>query len=235
MPQPRILLIGHSHVNCVQVAARAQAPTPWLKVVNLRRLENSEPIAEAVLNTCGTFEPDFVCLCLGGNFHNVVGLLEHPQPFNFGSPMLQDAPSEDQARHLVPRALMRALFLQKAHPELMDILFGCFSRAKRLVMNAPPPVADFAHIKNNPGVFAERIDQGPAPAELRLKLFDLQTEVFAELACDHGATFVTAPSHAKTANGFLSQRYANDDPTHGNAAYGAEMLNLLQTPLEVAA
>ena len=201
-----------------------------MRVVNLRRIERDHRTADAVHAAVEDFEPQAVCLCLGGNFHNVIGLLENPKPFAVGAGGFGVIP-DTGARTLIPNALMRALFLQKAQPELTSQLFAIFPNALRLMLNAPPPVADFEHIRKNPGAFAERIDQGPAPAELRLHLYHLQSDVYREIALEQRAKFIEPPGHLFDETGFLAPQFVNDDPTHGNAEYGGEMLTEIQAAM----
>lgn len=226
-PEPRILFIGHSHVNCVELAARREGNPSWLRIVNLLRLEKEIRTAQTVLELTEDFEPDAVCLCLGGNFHNVVGMLEHPQPFSIW-------PGRAEGRSFIPRSLMRALIEEKLYPALMAHLFEPFS-AQRLVMNVPPPVFDFDHIRAHPGPFADRLDQGLPPAELRRHLYELQSDVLRGLAQTNEATFVTPPHAVTDRDGFLARQFRHPDPTHGNADYGRVMLDEILTSLKVAA
>jgi len=235
MPRERnILLIGHSHVNCVQAAARRDGNLPWLRVINLRRLDAETSLDRAVQAAASGFDPAAVCLCLGGNFHNVVGTLEHPVPFSLGTMGIAGDP-DYKPRHMIPRALVRALFRQRAYPDLVPRLYDFFPQAERLMLNAPPPVADFDHIRAFPGIHAGKLGLGPAPSELRLSLYALQTEVFRAIAEEHAARFITQPDAIFDSDGFLAKPYFNNDPTHGNQAYGLEMASLLQTSLRCAA
>lgn len=226
-PEPRILLIGHSHVKCVEMAARRQGQPSWLRIVNLLRLNKQDRTARSVLELTKGFEPDAVCLCLGGNFHNVIGMLEHPQPFSIW-------PGCVEGRSLIPRSLMRDLFEEHLHPQLMADLFEPFS-VQRLVMDVPPPVFDFEHIRAHPGRFADRLRQGLPPAELRRQLYKLQSNVLRDLAVTNQATFVLPPAAVADRDGFLAQPYRFTDPTHGNAEYGRVMLEEILTSLRVAA
>ncbi len=230
MPDPKILVIGHSHVNCIASVYRQMGRPPWLKVFNLRRIDKTGGIVDSIRGLIEGFEPDALCLCLRGNLHNVIGMVEHPQPFSVGG-----VPCPGEGRQVIPYALMRAHFRQVAHPELMACLFAAFPRADRLVLNAPPPVADFDHLRKHPGIFAESIAQGPAPEGLRLFLFALQTDVVRDLAAEHGARFVQSPDRVLDQAGFLASRYFDDDPTHGNDAYGREMLAELRNAVGVPA
>ena len=234
-PGPKMLLIGHSHVNCILAGARQNGVGDRVKVINLRRVDIDTLSPETVRELLAGFEPEAVCLCLAGNFHNIVGLLENPRPFSIGSPGSGAVPDIGSDRQMIPRALMRALFLQKAQPELTAKLFAICPDVERLMLNPPPPVADFEHIRNHPGGFADRIEQGPAPEELRLLLYELQTEVYRNLARENGAAFVVPPRRLQTASGFLARTYVNDDPTHGNASYGIEMLSEIWNAMGVPA
>ena len=235
-PGPKVLLIGHSHVNCILAGARQLGAGDRVKVINLRRLDIGTLGAETFRDLLAGFEPEAVCLCLAGNFHNIVGLLENPRPFSIGMPDLGAVPPIGTDRQMIPHALMRDLFLQKAQPDLTAKLFAICPGVERLMLNPPPPVADFEHIRNHPGAFADRIGQsGPAPADLRLQLYALQTEVYRDLAQKNNAAFVEPPRRLHDASGFLANAYVNDDPTHGNPAYGIEMLGEVWNAMGVLA
>ena len=77
--------------------------------------------------------------------------------------------------------------------------------------------------------------RGPAPADLRLALYALQSEVLRDLAREHDAVFVEPPGHLFDRVGFLRPEFANADPTHGNATYGREMVNEILAAQRVAA
>lgn len=233
MRQPKTLVIGHSHVNCIAVAAIKFGPFSWLRAVNLRKFakettqtnalglsDHMTALARKIRAECQGFAPDIVYVCLGGNFHNVIGLLEHPQPFWTGP--------DPQGRRAIPKALLLDLFRERANVALMSRIFEAFPKADRVVLNAPPPIANFDHIKRHPGVFADRIGQGPAPKELRRRLYNLQSEVMATLAEEHGAAFLAVPDHLMDAEGFLAPQYVDRDPTHGNASYGLELLRCFE-------
>lgn len=223
MPRaPKILLVGHSHVNCVQLALNTQPELDNIRVLNLRK-HRSDTDVVAALARYQSFAPDAVCLCLGGNFHNVLGLLEHPVPFSTSTP--QGVTPGPGARHLVPRAQLVAMFEQKYPDHLIPLIFNMFPKVARFVLNAPPPIGDFSHIAANPGIFADKLHLGPAPDGLRLELHAIQSELTAQLARDHSAGFLAL--NLVDEHGFLPAGYVNDDPTHGNARYGEAVLTLL--------
>ena len=65
---------------------------------------------------------------------------------------------------------------------------------------------------------------GPGPKELKLQLYNIQSKVLEELATEVNATFIGTTADVLDDEGFLAPDFYNDDPTHGNSAYGAIVL-----------
>lgn len=162
--------------------------------------------------------PDVLCLMLGGNLHNVFGLLNHPVPFHMD-------PTQSQGQ-FIPRNMMRAGMEQPhtAQFALSDKIVAAFPNARRLVVCAPPPLPDPAHIRRYAGSFRPNLSQGIAPDAHRLALYNLQIDVFRDYAKRINAGFVTPPPETLTQSGMLAMPFAFNDPTHANSAYGALML-----------
>jgi hypothetical protein len=243
-PQISILFIGHSHVDCIAAAIRDNAVTTAHVVnINTALKANSQKyrgiisrllkrenrihraIITAVVRAAPVKDPDAICLCIGGNDHNVLGLLENPIPFSVGDAQAGSAPPDDPDRHFIPYHLIQEYFENRLLLDLIEDLYDLFPAARKFYLNPPPPISDWKHIKSHPGVFRSKLGAGPAPAPLRLQLYRVQTEVLRKKAGLCGAVFIEAAPDLLNPQGFLSPEYYNADPTHGNAAYGQAMLN----------
>lgn len=232
---PTLLPIGHSHVECFRnaVAKRAHGDVGQVNLQTLlagRKMSDRELVAK-VVEQAPIKEPDTICLCIGGNRHNILGLIENPDPFSIGDATKGVVPPEIQGRHAIPTAVIKDCFIETMPLSLIPALYQAFPKARRLYLNAPPPMGDWAHIAENPGPFKDMLDLGPAPDALRLRLYDIQTEVFKDVAAATCAEFVEPDAALKDDKGFLAAAYCRSDPTHANNLYGNIMLEKI---LEIA-
>jgi len=167
-------------------------------------------------------------LSLGGNYHNVFGMIENPVPFRVGVPVVGSVPLED-ARIFLPRDLVFAQFAIRFEKlfRLGNVIRRHYSDATLTYLCPPPPIGDETHLRANPGVFAEFLHLGFAPRELRLALYRIQVEVMMGYAHKQGACFLPPPPATVDVHGFLMRDFYNNDPTHGNGSYGALVLQQL--------
>ena len=112
-----------------------------------------------------------------------------------------------------------------AYPAHFNIsLYEAFPFAKRYCLDASPPVADWSKVEVTPGGYFGDPNLGPAPDDLRLKLYQVQRDVLRERATLDKAVFVSARTPLIDERGFLTDEYHDTDPTHGNEKYGRAML-----------
>jgi hypothetical protein len=236
-PDPRapILAIGASHLVALQGAARQIGSAPRIAFVQLRdaryrgaieRGGDGKPslgwsLAEDVA------EPSrkLIVSLIGGNKHNILGLLNHPRPFDFVLPDEPDLPFTEGAE-CVPVELVADSLTRRAANEF-DLLrtIRAATTVPMVHMESPPPNPSVAHIRRHPGVFRDRIDAlGVAPAHLRYKLWRVHSSVVRAACADAGIQFVPAPREALDAHSMLRKAAWADDPTHGSAWYGALVL-----------
>lgn len=225
-----VIIIGQSHAYCMELAlSQSKAPPKDVHVIGIGaidlKVETPAEVVTAFLPKLPTTAPDVVCLILGGNEHNALGLIEHPEPFSVGETRIGAAPAEP-SRWFIPRATMLAVFEHWLDTTIRvnTALFETLSTSRRLVASPPPPLSDWGHIVAHPGIFGDRLHLGQAPAALRAELYKLQVEALRAFATSMGATFVEAPQTSKDEQGFLARAYYGRDPTHGNGTYGALML-----------
>ena len=230
----RLLLVGMSHTNAIRDAlTQAELPCCAVLNVNAQPALMSEKTQSFDMTAFPDWRPDVVVLSMSGNTHNVIGLFNHPRPFAIGHPVHGRVPA-DPDRAFIPQDAARAFLAQKIAQRFAPFadLHAHYKGVTFVHLSAPPPVGDEDHIRANPGSFAEMLPMGISPPDLRMALFDLQTDIYAERAAQHGAAFLLPPRAALTDTGFLGPGYVADDPTHGNAAYGRLVLNQIDSLME---
>ena len=218
-----ILVVGMSHVGAL-IRARTERPRPGLHLVNLRHdhseIARDANARKAMIDQFG--KVDVLVLLLDGNFHNVLSLLNDPDPF-----FMVPAPPNGQ---FVPQDMMQAHIDARYQRTLVvgQTIAGMFPARLRIVLDPPPPGGDAAHIATYPGVFAKKIQIGVSPDALRLATYRLQSAVYRAHARELDAVFLSSPAEACNDSGMLAKQYWNTDPTHGNAAYGQLVLDAIE-------
>ncbi|MDO9527137.1 MAG: hypothetical protein Q7J57_16620 [Gemmobacter sp.] len=222
----KIVVIGNSHVESL-LRALQKRPDPDLEVFNFRReaadMATSPAARAAMAERIGPV--DVLCFLIQGNLHNVLGLINDPQPFWL-------APAEPNGQ-LVSHSMMRAHMQarMKRNLEFAQAMAQAIPCRQRILIEPPPPAGDADHIRKHPGAFAEKIALGVSPDALRIQLYRLQSDVYREHATALDARFLPCPSAARDERGFLAAQYWNADPTHGNAGYGALVLRDLRAAI----
>jgi hypothetical protein len=231
----RILIIGQSHMVAVQ---KAYEMYPIEFVASFIRIGGDQGLPALVNGAINgdilerLQEPhDAVITLIGGNRHNVIGLTNHPVRFDFVLP--DDDQPLDGAAALVPYSLMRRYLTRvtQGHLEVLALLRR-HAPGPLFHVESPPPVPSADHIRRHPGRFSKEIDElGVAPASLRYKLWRAHSSLFRD-ACDAlGITFIAAPAEMQDERGMLVEAAWNPDPTHGNAQYGACVLDQIHSLL----
>lgn len=166
---------------------------------------------------------DAVVSCVGGNAHNIFGLVNHPRPFDFVLREKAALPLHVGAEVVPERLVEAGLRLQGGFPESAWVL-----RMLRLMYDgviihcqSPPPVPDDVHLLKYAGVFQEKISQfGLAPPVLRYKLWLLHSRMVKNECQKNKVYFAECPSLCLDPNGFLKEEFWNLDTTHANPRYG---------------
>ena len=229
----RLLVIGNSHIECLQSAIKKNPDIKHSQVFNLSQIvKNGSTIKQIVLEIVENvrdFNPDSVCVCLSGNEHNILGVLENPIPFSVGEKSKGSTSPSSKERHFIPYALMEDYFDSQLQKPLLSLIYQSFPDTVRLYLNPPPPISDFSHIQKYPGVFRDKLELGSAPNDLKMQLYRIQSSALRKMAEKENAIFVDVEPGLLDSEGFLNSDYFNQDPTHGNAAYGKVMLERLIT------
>ncbi len=233
----KIVVVGDSHTYAIQVALQAGWTPPAGTEITARwfaRPKNGKIIGDVafddVLAECAALGPDdLVVSSAGGNKHAMIGLVQHPVPFD-----LMDADGASaalaQGVTLIPRAVFRSYFDYEMHCNDCDRV-AALDRAgpqRTLHLAPPPPKDDIAHILNRPEAhFAASgiLERGVTPSALRLRIWELQVAVTRDILAADGIGLVPPPPGTRTDAGFLHPDFYAADATHANAAYGVRVLD----------
>ncbi|MGB1209507.1 MAG: hypothetical protein ACPG7W_09985, partial [Paracoccaceae bacterium] len=160
---PDILIIGMSHVGVLARAVDTDGLS-HIRVVNLTREPRlfTHPGGTTIrLKRFGRIAPRAVVLCLFGNLHNTLSLIDRPVPFAAGSPngAAPNTPNRDMVPTGVLRATMQRLEIDRIE-DLTQKIHAHWPGAQFLHMSPPAPIADEAHIRAHPGRLADMLPQG---------------------------------------------------------------------------
>jgi hypothetical protein len=246
-----VAIVGHSHSACV-FAALAAGRHYWsapdgvaIRGINLREVVPGlglEPRDQIVIEPGAPprvhpavaaeidrlFEPDasvhFVSM-LGGNGHNIVGLIRHEIPFDFVLPEAPDLPLEAGAQ-VMPYGVMRTILERRVQYERSTLVaFRNQYPGPFMHIESPPPPRDDQFVAASLDEFFKNRPAGPVvSAALRYKLWRLHSTIVERSCHELGITFVKAPADACDPDGFLDRR-AYGNATHGNPWYGGRVLH----------
>ena len=254
----KLLGVGHSHLIAVTLAARKRRQlgvksSTEFSAISLQNEEYQPVISsggmvfteklDRVIEKELAKKPDLVFSSIAGNEHAVFGLLQQEVPYDFVLCSKPDLPVSDTANSIAYSVIKEILYRRfhlGRHLEMLSLL------RKKCVclyhLEAPPPIFDVQHIlahldtafqnklaKLGKEDRCSRLDESVvAPPYLRYKLWRLQSEIFKEACEQMEISFIPAPANTMDENGFLKQQYWSIDATHGNVAYGEEVLQVLE-------
>lgn len=222
--------IGHSHARALEKGAALggisldmmnfwDTGDPWLVDEGGVRLRPD--LAERVAR--GTL----VLSVVGGSAHTVLGMVEHPRPFDFVLPSDPSLPV-DESREIVPAEAVRAKLKDIASPFLAKLPALLSVAGRVLQLEPPPPLADEVRIAQNvPWDFFPGQPHAIAPKWFRYKLWRMHGEVIRAACAALDIPYIPAPQPAMDSEGFLATEY-DEDGAHANAAYGLLVLETLR-------
>ena len=226
-----VSVFGNSHMATVRRAAMEAAE----KQVKFFPIKN-EPgftVKDHILSSEFT-GADACFFAFAGNMHNVLGVVNHPVPFDFDLDAECSAGYEARIgtlakdREIIPFQQMKQAMQARIAQNLTSRLKAMAAAAKVpcFVLQAPPPLGSEDHMRAHPSKFKQEMDaRGISPPNIRLKLWLLQSRCIQETASECGATVVPVPPDSVREDGLLREDYSSEkDPTHGNTRYGAAVL-----------
>ncbi|MDD2723232.1 MAG: hypothetical protein PHH59_04310 [Methylovulum sp.] len=218
----KVLVVGHSHILALKRAASADESFEFYSIQEKGMDEILNANADAYLS---------IALLIRGNHHNNLGLINHPQPFDFYLPENTNLPIRPNAQ-LLPVSLvanaMKDHMKQSLFFDMTSNIVEAFRNIPIYQICSPPPLPEM-HIRKHPSTFKEKIDElGVSPAIFRYKLWHLYWTIAHANCAKLGITFVDVPKTVQNKNGLLHLEYCNTDPTHANDVYGNLVLNQIR-------
>lgn len=234
----RVFALGNSHLTCMEQAYASYGPpsdVPFdflnlnfhkegLSAIHEKKLGLSDYVVQywSALRPHNADEETLFVSQLGGNEHNVLGLIEHPRSFDFILPDNPDLPPIAGAE-IVPYDYVRQTLRRRVWGSVFHIGKIIQKTGKTVVhLPPPPPIGDGAFVaKHLDKYFLNKADCTKVAASLlRWKLWMLQTDLARELCQELGAIFWASPRSRMDSQGFLLPKYFSNDATHGNLEFG---------------
>ncbi|MBW9064487.1 hypothetical protein JNB71_14255 [Rhizobium herbae] len=225
----KILVLGSSHTAAIAKAATDldDFRAAWVK--NPKRDDGPGDITvpQAIENAAATGPSDIIAITWMGTYHNIFGLIQHEQPFDFFEPGNRVEP--DLTREIVPYSTLHQQFAATVSTDTFTRKITQATTAKVVVLATPPVKGDNdfirSKLKNYRGHNVE--ESGVTPAAIRAKLWRLEMLCLAAHCAKSRLEFIPAPKEAITIDGFLRADLYGGDATHANADYGAMVINQL--------
>lgn len=223
----RLVFFGDSHAHALLRALTKYGGKEEISAVDIRRIEGQTANPKNIPpGLASDYPADAVFCCLGGTEHNLLGLIESPEPFDF---LMSPDDIITPGRKPVPHGLVKSALLSKLKTALSrmgevraqyNCPFTCVA--------PPPPFAEIDDKANLPRAFIPHLEKGMAPASLRRKLYELQIILLKAHCKSEGIVFMPAPRKARDPDGYLLRQCWDNDPTHGNARYGAAVIRQMK-------
>lgn len=245
MSRGQILVFGDSHTLALERARtqRASSDNAHISVRRFSKVKNGIAMGDisldaAVSMVADSTPDDLIASTIGGNLHQVVGLVQHPAAFDFIEPGSQSAP-DSQPCVLIPYQTMWAFFERNLRRNDGQRIKTLREAAAHPIYHLlpPPPKESAAHILQRYESDFEKAGiatKGVTPAPIRLKLWRLQCAILQSLCTEWGVRLLPPPDGTQTPEGFLKPEYYKNDATHANVAYGELALRQLEAVAKAA-
>lgn len=241
-------LIGHSHVFAVRDALALQPPLARERVEAIqvlhvvKRPERVMSVADdgkpqlhpallAVLDRPDTAEAQVFSL-IGGSVPFYFGLFEHRQPYDF---ILPDQPhlACSPGTELLPYSYCAKAMLRMLEEHTLTLSALRERIAGPLIhLESPPPIGDSAYCEAKlPPAFSGPAYQGMRVAApvFRYKVWRLHSALMRQHCERIDVRFMACPAESMDEQGFLKPIYwPTNEPLHGNALYGALVLDQVE-------
>lgn len=233
----RAVVIGQSHCNAI--ADALDGDPRHAHEITVHRIGDPNFGANGEPFTFGAGIPMVAALAPGtpvflsmlGGYHNVLGLFQSGQRYDFLLDPKDRAEPPPTAR--VPNRAIASV-LEEVFGQATKILkMKSVSKAPVYLLSTPPPKQSNEFIMSR--VLAQKkVHNGQRVAEveverpeIRLKLWQLEAGLLERWAKRGGMHYVPAPPEAFDDNGFLGREFYND-ATHANAQYGALVVRQIE-------
>jgi hypothetical protein len=243
MSKGRILVIGDSHTAALEQAnkKRASSGNFDISVLRFSKIKNGKEIGDISVDAATSMvaespPDDLITSTIGGNLHQVLGLVQHPVAFDFIEPGSPSSP-DSQPCVLIPYQAIWAVFESRLRRKDGQRITTLREAAARPIYHLlpPPPKESAAHILQRYEADFEKAGiaaNGVTPAPIRLKLWRLQCAVLRSLCTEWDVRLLPPPEGTQTPEGFLKPEYYKNDATHANAGYGELVLRQLEAVAE---
>ncbi|MCS6921308.1 MAG: hypothetical protein NZM07_05225 [Elioraea sp.] len=164
---------------------------------------------------------------IGGGNPAVLGLLRHPEPFDVVLPEEPRLPLESRAV-VIPYDALRATMLGHVRRHFRRLARLAALGVPVVQAETPPPVPDNEFLARQLARVVPEVDAGRiSPPALRYKIWRLHSAVFEEFCRARGISYLRNPPAIADQDGFLRREFWGD-AVHGNARYGAALLDRLK-------
>ena len=229
----RILLIGNSHAQMIRKAldGNDNIEVHWLKSSPKARFGEID-IEEAEAKIAELRRNDLLILMHLGTLHNLIGLLNHEQPFTVSRTQAgdqsqdQDDPGSAPQAEMIPETTLRAAFQGIVENDQVVPRLAAAAKCETLHVMPPPPKENLDHLATPGKAYRGKTiaEHGFAPAQTRLALWQIEEETLRNWLAGHGIGTLGIPDEARTPEGYLHPDFAAPDATHANSAYGAKLI-----------
>lgn len=209
-----IILVGHSHTNCIYLEMKESFSSEFLvrriHMVNIlneiKSMEVPEEVSlsdlviqkiEEIIETLPKKKKWYsnnkeikhninIIMLFGGNFHNIFGLIKAKPAFDFVHPKFSSL-EFDKTAEIIPYNALRELFRSdlSVHEEIIKEIGKRFSELNIMHLSSPPPVFDGEKVMENLGSYFTIRHENPELVHKSLR-FKLW-KVYTEMAeqiCD---------------------------------------------------
>jgi hypothetical protein len=253
MARIALVIIGHSHLASMVAALQPRAGEEYRSDIGCEYIvynthRHGSDFQFSVPDPAGGYQinPELVDLVnervppdykrvfismFGGNAHNALTLLEHPEPFDFILPGQPNCPRVPNAQLLPYDFLGRFIHSMAAVYMLnLETLYKAF-KDPIIHIESPPPIGDDQFVMDNLDQYfaGQYEDPRPAPRWLRYKLWRLHSALVSEHAKALGVDFLPAPSDSMDSEGFLVREDYGTDATHAGPNYALRVMKQIES------
>ena len=242
--KPTFIFVGHSHIGALKQATLKSRDLPQSSMFFnclhdlkdkplIGQSENgdaslNEYILQGLHDAVDKSHSPIIFSLLGGNEHNKISLLEHPEPFYFLMP--GENPAEetiDSQRVFIPYRQMYDIMYSRTNFffDVLDLIRKEFS-VPIYHIESPPPIGSDSHIIKHLDPYFEKQERSNliSSRQLRKRMWRLSSQTYIDHCVKSDIPFIPAPASSLDCEGFLDPKGYPNDATHGNSWYGEEVI-----------